>query len=95
MFRAVEVKALPNYRLWVRFEDGVTGEVDLSNDVGKGVFALWNDPDEFSKVTLGSSGEPRWNDKIDICPDAIYMQITGKTREQLFPNLTQQVDARA
>ena len=78
MLRAVEVKALPNYRLWVRFEDGVVGEVDLSEDVGKGVFALWNDLDEFSKVTLGSSGEPCWGDNIDLCPDAIYMQITGK-----------------
>ena len=28
MFKPVEVKALPNYRIWVKYSDGVQGEVD-------------------------------------------------------------------
>ncbi len=34
----VEVKALPGYRVWVRFADGVAGEVEFSHLVGKGMF---------------------------------------------------------
>ena len=40
MLTPVEVKALDNYRLWVKYSDGVEGVVDLSNLVGDGVFAL-------------------------------------------------------
>jgi hypothetical protein len=87
MLTPVEVKALPNYRLWLRYADGVAGEVDLSHLAGRGVFALWNVPGEFEKVHVGPRGSISWTDDIDICPDALYMEITGKTPEQLFPAL--------
>ena len=36
--RLVAAEARPEYRLRVRFSDGVEGEVDLSDVAGKGVF---------------------------------------------------------
>jgi hypothetical protein len=39
-FRPLKVKALPNSKLWVKYSDGVEGEVDLSHLGGKGVFSL-------------------------------------------------------
>jgi len=87
MFKPIAVKALPGYKLWVKYADGVEGEVDLSPLVGKGVFMLWNDPAFFEKVYIGPHREIAWSDEIDLCPDAIYMKITGKTAEKLFPNL--------
>ena len=94
MFRLVEIQALPGYRLHVRFADGVEGEVDVSHLVGHGVFAVWNDPRVFQDVTIESSGEPRWGDTIDLCPDALYLTITGKSPEDVFPNLAKSaVDA--
>ncbi len=86
MFKPIEVRALPDYRLYVRYDNGVEGEVDLSHLVGKGVFAAWNDPGNFQKVSIGSSGEIRWNDQIDLCPDSIYMRISEKSPEEVFPN---------
>jgi hypothetical protein len=88
MFKPVEVRALPGYRLFVRYSDGVAGEVDLSNLVGQGVFAAWSDPRVFEQVSIGTSGEIRWSDQIDLCPDAIYLQLTGKTPEEVFPSLS-------
>ncbi len=82
-----EVKPLDNYRLWIKFSDGAEGIVDLSEFVGKGVFALWNDYREFQKVHIGPGGEIAWNDQIDMCPDAIYLKITGKKPGELFPKL--------
>jgi Protein of unknown function (DUF2442) len=87
MLTPIEVKALPNYRLWLRYADGVTGEVDLSHLAGKGVFAHWNVPGEFERVHVGPLGSISWTEDIDICPDALYMEITGKAPEQLFPAL--------
>ena len=87
MFRPVKVEALPGYRLWVEFADGVAGEVDLSHLVGKGVFALWEDDAAFEQVYIGDVGQIAWSDTIDICPDNVYLQITGKTPEEMFPSL--------
>jgi hypothetical protein len=36
------IKVLKNYRVSLRFNDGVTGEVDFSRKPRIGVYALWN-----------------------------------------------------
>jgi hypothetical protein len=33
------------------------------------------------------AGELGWGDQIDLCPDALYLKVTGKTPEDLFPAL--------
>lgn len=82
-----EIRALDNDQLWVKFSDGVEGIVDLSDFAGKGVFALWNDYQEFQKVYIGPDDEIAWSEQIDMCPDAIYLKVTGKKAEELFPKL--------
>lgn len=85
--RPVEVAARPHYRLWLRYDDGIEGEIDLSTLVGQGVFAAWRDEAVFDAVSLGPHGEIFWNDDIDLCPDALYLELTGKAPEDLFPKL--------
>ena len=87
MFKPVKVTPLSGYKLRIRYTDGVEGEVDLSHLVGNGVFSLWNDPQAFSNVCIGSSGEIKWSEEVDLCPDALYLQITGKSPEEVFPSL--------
>ena len=41
MFEPLEVKALPDSRIWIRYADGKEGEVDLSHLAGQGVFEIW------------------------------------------------------
>jgi hypothetical protein len=85
-----KIQVLPRYRLELQFDDGVCGTVDLSEAVGKGVFALWNDPLAFEQVRIGSSGELIWGERIDLCPDALYLKVTGKKPEDIFPALRDQ-----
>lgn len=92
MLKPIEVKALKNYRLRLKFSDGVEGEIDLSDFAGKGVFALWNDYGKFEQVHIGESGEIAWNDDVDMDSDTMYMKITGKTVEDLFPKLRELVE---
>jgi len=87
MVRITEVKALENYRLKVAFDDGASGVVDLSGLVGKGVFELWRDPRVFQQVRIGSFGELAWGDRIDLCPDSLYLKATGMRSEDVFPAL--------
>jgi len=85
--RLLEVKPLAHYRLWLRYEDGVEGVVDLSDLVGKGVFALWKDEDRFREVHIGDGGEVVWNEDVDLCADALYLEVTGKRPEEVFGKL--------
>jgi len=43
-------KVLDNYRIWLRFDDEVEGVADLSELVGKGVFAAWRDYEFFRRA---------------------------------------------
>lgn len=87
MHTITEVSALPDYRLALTFDDGVKGEVDLSGLVGQGVFSLWQQAGMFEQVRIGSSGELAWGDQIDLCPDSLYLKVTGMSVEELFPAL--------
>ena len=87
MPRPIEVKALPNHRLWLRYDDGIEGEVDLSDVAGQGVFEPWNDAAFFNTVQLGSHGAIEWSSDLDLCPDAMYLRLTGKSVEELFPDI--------
>ena len=87
MVKITKVSVLKNYCLEVAFDDGVWGVVDLSDLVGKGVFTLWRDPHIFEQVQIGSFGELVWLDKIDLYPDSLYLKVTGKKPEDVFPAL--------
>lgn len=78
MYRIVEVEPRSGYRVWIRFEDGVAGEVDLSELVGKGVFRRWEDEEEFRKVFIDEeTGTIAWPGDIDLAPDALYRDVAG------------------
>jgi len=81
----LEAKPLSRYRLWLRFDDGAEGEVDLSGLAGRGVFEAWERPGFFEAVRIAPYGAIVWGEDLDLCADALYLQLTGKTPDQLFP----------
>ena len=88
MQRIIQATPLEGHRLRLRFADGVEGVVNLSNDAGKGIFAPWNEPRFFAAVKIERGGRALvWSDKLDLCADALYLEITGKQPEDLFPAL--------
>jgi len=91
MIKPLAVKALPNYRVYIKYSDGAEGEIDLSDLVGQGIFEAWRDCHFFEKVRVGGGRQIRWSDEIELCPDALYMKLTGKTPEELFPKLKREL----
>ena len=83
-----EVRPLPGDVLHVRYEDGVEGEVDLSAYIGRGVFAAWNDTAFFETVYMSSHGSIAWSEEIELCRDSVYLKLTGKMSEDLFPRVS-------
>ena len=87
MKKAIEVRPLSGFRSWLKYADGVTGEVDLSHLAGRGVFKVWADREVFEGVHVDPSGAIAWSEDIDLCPDALYLRLTGKAVDELFPKL--------
>jgi hypothetical protein len=87
MNKVMDVRPLENYRVWLRFADGTQGEIDLSDLAGHGVFAAWSDPELFRAVHPEEGGGIEWPGGLDICPDSLFMRLTGKAVEDIFPSL--------
>ncbi|MDO8589420.1 MAG: DUF2442 domain-containing protein [Armatimonadota bacterium] len=79
MQRISYVEALADYRIRVRSEDGLEGVVDLSDMVGKGVFADWNDPQNFAKVCIDPV-TVSWPGGIDLCADSLHEEIAQQEK---------------
>jgi hypothetical protein len=75
----VAASPLGNYRLHLRFEDGVEGEVDLANYLTfKGVFEPLRDPACFAQVRVDPElGSVTWPNGADLDPDVLYSHLTG------------------
>lgn len=89
----VEVQARNGYTLWVRFNDGVEGEIDLAPRAGRGVFKVWDEPGVFESVSIAPYRAIRWTEDAELCADAVYLEITGKEPEEIMPGLRACADA--
>lgn len=72
-----EVTCLPGYRLFVRFEDGLAGTVDMAGLIASteaGVFANLRDPAVFEQARL-EYGAVTWPGELDLAPDAMHEEI--------------------
>ena len=84
MVKPIRVEPRPGYKIWIEYEDGASGEIDYSHLAGKGILKAWNEPGFFEKVHISPHRSIAWNDDIEFCPDAAYMEITGKSFEELI-----------
>jgi len=76
----LEVRPLEGRRLFVRFEDGVEGTVDVSELVRfEGVFAPLKDANQFRQAFVHPElGVVCWPNGADLDPDVLYARLTGQ-----------------
>ncbi|KAF3363221.1 hypothetical protein PHSC3_000239 [Chlamydiales bacterium STE3] len=85
--RAKIIKCEPhdNYKLWILFDDGIEGEVDLKNLVGKGVFSSWNSIDYFKSVYIDKKTDTvAWGEDLDLDPYVLRDQIILNKKQKNF-----------
>lgn len=75
----VAVKLLEGYQLFLRFEDGIEGVVDISQLVPfSGVFAPLQDLATFAQVQIHPElGTLIWQNGADLDPDVLYAVVSG------------------
>jgi hypothetical protein len=74
--KPVEVQYLSDYRVWVRFADGVEGEVDLGDELWGEIFEPLKKKSEFARVYLHEElGTLVWPNGADFAPEFLYMKL--------------------
>jgi Protein of unknown function (DUF2442) len=79
----VEARPAGDYKLYLRFDDGVAGVVDLSQLIEfTGVFAPLRDFRELAKVRVDPEvGVVVWPNGADLDSDVLYAVVTGQPVE--------------
>jgi hypothetical protein len=83
----VEVVPNDDYSLSVRFKDGTQGVVRLSQEQLTGVLEPLRNRTFFQKVFI-DHGAVAWPGEIELAPDAMYAEISGRHKE-VQPGLLQ------
>lgn len=84
LIRPTQVESREGFRIWLRYSDGISGEIDLSDLSGQGVFTAWADRSFFESVRIGPCGAIAWGEDLDLCPDAMYLRLTGMSVPEYF-----------
>ena len=80
--KLLDIKALADHELWLRFSNGETGLFDFSPLLGEAAFAALVDEEIFSDVVL-EYGIPIWNSgETDISPQYLYDKARKVTAEE-------------
>lgn len=72
-----EAKALPGYRLWVRFSDASQGEVDLQEFIasdGREIVRQLIDPANFADLSVHSDTVV-WANGFDLAPEYLRARL--------------------
>lgn len=85
MHRVTECRASEDYRLWLRFDDGVEGSIFLGNLLEIGAFSLWRDVSQFCGVAVDpAAATVVWGGGIRLDPDILYQDLLSMKAGKKF-----------
>lgn len=74
----VNAEARCGQTVWVKFDDGSEGEIDISPYIAESSWELEEEERLFEdKVTIAPWGMLVWEGKVEICPIQLYQQVTS------------------
>lgn len=79
-----EARYLDGYRVWLKFNTGESGEVDLQDMIFKYKIATpLHDVEQFKQFKLDAWPTLTWDCGFDVSPETLYERATGKVIEWL------------
>ena len=76
--RVVEARYLGGHRVWLRFEDGIEGEVDLASSLRGPIFEPLRDPTYFAGITVDRT--LTWPNGADFAPESLHRRVLSGRR---------------
>lgn len=78
---------LGGYRLWLRFNDGIQGEVDLESELWGEVFEPLKDPEYFRAFrVVPELATVTWPNGADFAPEFLYDLVQGRADQVAEPS---------
>jgi uncharacterized protein YkvS len=77
-----DAKPLAGYKIFVEFNDGINGIIDLSKWKNNPVFSDWNIEENFRNFKITNDKKIDWGNNIEMDPDSFYLQLINKTFEE-------------
>lgn len=72
----VEARYVGEYTIWLRFEDGTQGEVDLSGELDGPIFEPLKEPAVFRQFFVNAeTGTIEWPNRADFAPEFLYEKV--------------------
>ena len=72
----IEARYVRQYTVWLKFEDGSEGEIDLSSELEGPVFLPLKDPAYFAQVSVNpDTGTIEWPNRADFAPEFLYEKV--------------------
>ncbi|MEO5334232.1 MAG: DUF2442 domain-containing protein [Magnetococcus sp. YQC-5] len=76
MLHITDVKYLGDYRLWLAFDNGASGEVELEQELWGNMFAPLLDKAAFASVHVNRElGTIAWANGADLAPEFLLDQL--------------------
>ena len=73
-----DMRYVEDFRVWLRFQDGTEGEVDLSDELWGDVFEPLKDINYFRTVRLDRELDTIcWENGSDFAPESLYRMVTS------------------
>ena len=70
----LEARYLSDHRVWLRFSDGTSGEVDLSGELDGPVFGPLRDVELFKRFTIYHH-TLAWENGADLAPEFLHQRL--------------------
>lgn len=76
MPRVIDARHAGKYRVWLRFDDDLTGEIDLKDVLWGPVFEPLKDVAEFAKLRADPEADTVvWPNGADLAPEFLYGRL--------------------
>jgi len=76
MLKITDAKYVRDYVIWLRFSDGIEGEVDLKNELFGEIFEPLKDKEFFKQFVLHPDWLTiAWPNRADFAPEFLYSAI--------------------
>jgi hypothetical protein len=76
MVDVIEARYVKAYTLWLRFEDGAHGEVDLSAELYGEIFEPLKNEEFFQRFRVNQeTGTVEWPNNADFAPEFLYERV--------------------
>jgi hypothetical protein len=81
LINVIEASYCGGHRVWLKFNDGLQGEVDLTSELSGEVFQPLQDPAYFASFRL--DGTLSWSNGADFAPEFLHALVRENNRTQV------------